>query len=235
MTYVAGNTGYGSSSEATTVASTGHDLTPKASYPFLPHVVKEDLSRSLPKHFGKAQALNGMVHSLQVKQSVCSQLSPSSSMLCRLARGNNRLPTIDAASLAELMKILKQVEAYCSSLSMKPAPPMLFRHNNFYPPCSLEFCVGQKVVLCPLVSLPGCWFVVVPKLPLGVALDERSGLVHGRPQEPTRGQVKHHVLAHNPTRFPPKAYVACIELTVIDGWPASDEEGAESEGASSCD
>ncbi|CAE7381604.1 unnamed protein product [Symbiodinium natans] len=226
------NTGSGSSSEATTVASTGHDLASKASYPFLPNVVQADLSRSLPTRFGKEQALTGWC----IRSKSSKALAPSSSKLCRLARGNSQLPTIDAASLAGLMKILNQVEAYFSSLSMLPATPMLFRHNNFYTPCSLEICVGQKVVLCPLVSHPpGCCLVVVPKLPLGLALDERSGLVHGRPQEPTPGQVKYHVVAHNPTRFPPKAHVACIELTVIDGWPASDGEGPESEGASSCD
>ena len=233
-------TGYGSSrSEATTVASRqegGHDGTSQASYPFLPGVVQEVPCRSLPKRFGKAQALHGMVHSLQVKQSVCSKLAPSSSKLCRLARGNEGLPTIDAASLAGLKKILEQVKAHFSSLSISPTPPVLFRHNNFYTPCSLEVCLGQKVELWPLVSHPpGCCFVVVPKLPLGLVLDERSGLVHGRPREPTAGQVKYHVVAQIPARSPPKAHVAFIKLTVIEGWPASDDEGSQAGGASSCD
>ena len=205
-------TGYGSlRSEATTVASRSHHWTSTASYPFLPDVVQEDLGRSLPKRFGNAHALNGMVQSLQVLQ---SNLAPSPSELCSFASFKREF-----ASLAGLMKILDQVEAHLSSLSMPPTTPVLFRYNSFYTPCSLEVCVGQRVELCPLVSHPpDSYFVVVPKLPLGVELDVRSGLVHGRPREPTPGQVKYHVVAHHPARFPPKAHVAFIKLTVITGW-----------------
>jgi len=84
-----------------------------------------------------------------------------------------------------------------------------------YVPNSLEVFVGQMLELWPPVSqMRGCLFAVAPRLPAGVMLDERSGLLHGRPQERTPGQVTYFITACNPQRSPTMVNVALVKLTV---------------------
>ena len=132
-----------------------------------------------------------------------------------------------AASVAGVTQLVISLNALCDSVLahlMHAAftslmTPMQLQRCDFYTPCSLEIFVGQKVELCPLVSHPPSFsFAVDPQLPSGAVLDERSGLVHGCPQEPTPGQVKHYVYACNPARCPMRARVAVIKLTVIGAW-----------------
>ncbi|CAJ1333451.1 unnamed protein product [Effrenium voratum] len=84
-----------------------------------------------------------------------------------------------------------------------------------YVPNSLEVFVGQMVELWPPVNqMRGCVYAVAPQLPRGVALDERSGLLHGRPQERTPGQMTYFITAWSPTRTPPVVSVALVKLMV---------------------
>lgn len=84
-----------------------------------------------------------------------------------------------------------------------------------YVPNSLEVFVGQMLELWPPISqMRGCLFAVAPRLPAGVMLDERSGLLHGRPQERTPGQVTYFITACNPQRSPTMVNVALVKLTV---------------------
>ena len=69
-------------------------------------------------------------------------------------------------------------------------------------PNRLEVCVGEMVGLRPLSHLEGCIFAAAPRFPRGVALDMQSGLVYGRPEELTLGEVTYFVTACDPGRFP---------------------------------
>eukprot|EP00439_Symbiodinium_sp_Y106_P060327 s1423_g8.t3 len=180
-----------------------------------------------------SSALEGLIQQVSLNTALLRSLLP---ML-----EPQRLSNVPAAQkLASLLADPLQAEAaaavlgagaYSSSSSMSPPPPMSLQDHlpesllnqtsmDFfeYKPNSLEVFVGQMVELWPPVShLRGCLFAAAPRLPLGVTLDERSGLVHGRPQdneEPTQGQVNYFVTACNPARFPPTVSVALIKLTV---------------------
>ena len=137
--------------------------------------------------------------------------------------GNMEQPT-SAASSPECYRLMWWG---CRTLQVLRRPPRCHFRNLFldtgesvfkYTPCSLEVSVGQMVELWPPLSLlqQGCLFAVVPRLPLGVTLDERSGLLYGRPQEPTREQVEFYVTACNPSLSPPRAGVALIRLRVCE-------------------
>mmetsp|Transcript_671 Transcript_671/g.1465 ORF Transcript_671/g.1465 Transcript_671/m.1465 type:complete len:401 (+) Transcript_671:92-1294(+) len=90
-----------------------------------------------------------------------------------------------------------------------------------YVPNSLEVFVGQMVELWPPVNqMRGCVYAVAPQLPRGVALDERSGLLHGRPQERTPGQMTYFITAWSPTRTPPVVSVALVKLMVNHAFDA---------------
>ena len=100
-----------------------------------------------------------------------------------------------------------------------------FKGHPRYVPCDLEVYVGQMVELWPRASpMPGV-FTVVPSLPLGVAMDERTGVIHGRPQRATP-QVEYCVTQATPSdpRFPPRGRLALFKLTVV---PTAAEETSE--------
>lgn len=185
-----------------------------------------------------SSALEGLIQQVSLNTALLRSLLP----MLEPQRLSNAPAAQKLASLladplqAEAAAAVLGAGAYSSSSSVSPPPPMSLQDHlpesllnqtsmDFfeYKPNSLEVFVGQMVELWPPVShLRGCLFAAAPRLPLGVTLDERSGLVHGRPQEPTQGQVNYFVTTCNPARFPPTVSVALIKLTVnyaFDVWP----------------
>mmetsp|Transcript_28037 Transcript_28037/g.52566 ORF Transcript_28037/g.52566 Transcript_28037/m.52566 type:complete len:431 (+) Transcript_28037:131-1423(+) len=175
--------------------------------------------------------LEGLIQQVSLNTALLRSLLPMLSSVPAAQNLTSLLEPLQAESAAATMG------AYASGSSMVPPPMSPLQDSNLpegllnqtsmdffeYKPSCLEVFVGQMVELWPPVShLRGCIFAVAPRLPLGVTLDERSGLLHGRPQEPTQGQVNYFITACNPTRFPPTVSVALIKLTVnyaFDVWP----------------
>ena len=149
---------------------------------------------SLPKSFGEAWAITGRVPSPQV--------APNAVAKAELSLMPPGL-VVDAAAGRQPPRTPSEPLVETGAIAFK------------YTPCSLEVCVGQMVELWPPVSLlqQGCRFSVVPRLPLGVKLSWRFGLVYGRPEEPTLGPLTYLVTAWHPTGTP-TASVALIQLTV---------------------
>ncbi|CAE7371476.1 unnamed protein product, partial [Symbiodinium natans] len=85
-----------------------------------------------------------------------------------------------------------------------------------YVPGNLEVRVGQLVEMRPssAAHLQGYRFSVAPRLPPGVTLDERSGLVYGKPEEATPEQVNYFVTAWNLDHSPMRMRQALIKLTI---------------------
>jgi len=69
-----------------------------------------------------------------------------------------------------------------------------------YTPDNLVTSVGQMVEMWPPAELisAGMIFAVYPDLPPGLALAERVGLIHGRPEQGTSGPTTHFVTACRP-------------------------------------
>ena len=90
--------------------------------------------------------------------------------------------SLRAASWQCLLSMLPQLQEI--------ATPEAFSMDFFeYKPDSLEVCVGQMVELWPPVSyMRSCTLFVASRLPLGVMLDKLTGLVVGRPCEPTEDE-----------------------------------------------
>ncbi|CAK9034281.1 Hypothetical protein SCF082_LOCUS20801 [Durusdinium trenchii] len=170
----------------------------------------------------------GANHGEETLEGLIQQVSMNTALLRTLLPVLSNLPTANkmASLLAGQAEVTNSHGAYNSN---GPAPlPANSLQDNFsdlaaqgvmdffeYVPNSLEVFVGQMLELWPPVTqMRGMIFAVAPRLPAGLSLDERSGLLHGRPQERTVGQVTYFITACNPQRTPTKVSVALVKLTV---------------------
>jgi len=87
-----------------------------------------------------------------------------------------------------------------------------------YTPNTAVIGVGQTIELLPPVHIvsAGMVFAVSPDLPMGLMLDERMGLVHGKAQEATPGMVKYYIMACEPGDSSLSVKMSVVELGVMD-------------------
>lgn len=104
--------------------------------------------------------------------------------------------------------------AAATSAASGTMPPMDF---FAYTPNSAVISIGQMVEMWPPVQLitAGLVFAVSPELPRGLALDERSGLIHGRPQEGTAGLATHFVTACKPGDTSMRVKLSMVNMKVV--------------------
>lgn len=97
----------------------------------------------------------------------------------------------------------------------RAASPEFF---SYTPDETVVVAVGQTVEIWPPVELitQGHTFAVSPALPEGVRLDERLGLIHGKPQESTSGIVTFFVTACRPGDPNMVVKMAMVNLKVLD-------------------
>ncbi|CAE7031522.1 unnamed protein product [Symbiodinium natans] len=179
-----------------------------------PQEPTQDVGEPLPKDFGEATSPDMMalrprappgLSKASIQEERIQHVLPSSASCSLLPSALSTLPAAQKATL-----VLAEATNLCNSL-LNQASTHVFE----YRPSSLEVCVGEMVELWPPVShLRGCFFVAAPSLPSGVQLDGRSGLVYGRPEEPTPGEVNYLVTAWQLEQVPPNVGVALIRLTV---------------------
>lgn len=200
-------------------------LLPQASF-FPPEMPLQARANGASSTNGYAE--QGANHGEETLEGLIQQVSMNTALLRTLLPVLSNLPTANkmASLLAGQAEVTNSHGAYNSN---GPAPlPANSLQDNFsdlaaqgvmdffeYVPNSLEVFVGQMLELWPPVTqMRGMIFAVAPRLPAGLSLDERSGLLHGRPQERTVGQVTYFITACNPQRTPTKVSVALVKLTV---------------------
>lgn len=87
-----------------------------------------------------------------------------------------------------------------------------------YAPASIVVAGGQLVEMWPPVHLidKNHVFEISPKLPAGLTLDRRIGLIHGKPEEATFGTQSYVVTLSSPDESTPWVKIAMLRLKVMD-------------------
>lgn len=96
-----------------------------------------------------------------------------------------------------------------------PDPKLEFYSHN---PSSAVVGVGQHLEIWPPAGVfeAGMVFAVSPDLPLGVVLDQHSGVIHGIPKHPTRGLTSFFVTACKPGVHVKNVKTSMVNINVVN-------------------
>lgn len=154
--------------------------------------------------------LAGVLASLQPSSVEASTLP----LLAQLASLSYQPKAAPSPPMPMSRESLQTLQMLLSMSERKPPEPAV---NFFsYTPKSVTVNVGQMVEMWPPASHLS-WrliFAISPQLPRGLQLDERSGLLHGRPQVSTNGTSNFYVTACSPGDQMLSVKIAVVTLTV---------------------